>query len=280
MDTTTTFEDGLRAAESFKNKATLAAAILDLRAQMPAVEFAPVPRAATRGDLEILYASACVALADETEIRQAAAEACAIVNSGGGRALPSLEMQVLQAEDLEVALQAESDAAWASVVASAPPEALAGPTFRSSKDHFADLLATVPAVNPPRPTVDKAIVVGVCPHVVDERAAVIAELEAVVNGKHADFTELLPRARQLLGRTDLVRRVERIYVTQLGVEAQRAKASALRARAQRRIFTPGGVAATAAALRRIDAQRTGASGARVGDLYPDLARRELRPAEL
>lgn len=270
MDTTTTktFEDGLRAAGAFPNKAVLAAAIADLRAQMPVVQFAPIPRTALRGDLEILYASACVALADELEARDAAAAACALVNGGGGLAVP------------EAQLEAESAAAWADVVATAPPEALAGPTFRSSKDHFADLLATVPAVSPPRPTKNRAVVVGTCPHVVDERAAAVAELEAVVNGRHADLTELLPRARQLLGRTDLVRKVEALFLVQLDVEEQRAKASALRARAQRRVFVPGGTASTAAALRRIDGERRAATGVKVGDLYPDLARRERRPAEL
>lgn len=264
MDTTKTFEDGLRAAKSCKNKATLVAAVLDLRAQMPVVEFQPTPRAAKREELEILYASACVALADELEIRQAAIEACAIVNGGGGRILPSVEVEILQAEDLEVALQAESDAAWAGVIESAPPEALVGP-----------------AVSPPRPTESQAVVVGTCPHVVDERGEIVTALEAVLNGRHADLTGLLPRARRLLGRTDLVRRVEELFIIQLDVEQQRARASALRARAQRRTFVPGGTASTAAALRRIDGERrAGVDGATVGDLYPDLARRERRPAEL
>lgn len=251
MDTTKTFEDGLRAAKSCKNKATLVAAVLDLRAQMPVVEFQPIPRAAKREELEILYASACVALADELEIRQAAIEACAIVNGGGGLAVP------------EAQLEAESAAAWAGVIASAPPEALAGP-----------------AVALPRPTESQAVVVGTCPHVVDERAIVAAELEAVLNGRHADLSKLLPRARSLLGRTDLVRKVEALFLVQLDTEAQRAKASALRARAQRRTFVPGGTASTAAALRRIDGAHRATSGVKVGDLYPDLACRERRPAEL
>ena len=246
-----TFRTALAAASQFKNKAVVMAAILDLRGQMPAREFPPVPRAALREDLEILYASACVDLADELEIRDAAAAACEIVNGGGG-AIP------------EAQLQAESDAAWVQVVATAPPEAL-----------------VEPAGSLPRPTEDRAVVVGVCPHVVDERAKLVTTLEAVVNGRHADLSKLLPRARQLLGRTDLVMRVEKLYLVQLDFEEQQNRAATLRARAQRRVFVPGGTASTAAALRRIDgAQRAGSTGTKVGDLYPDLASRERRPAEL
>ena len=251
MMTEQTFRTGLAAAKSFKNKTVVAAAIADLRAQMPAREFPPIPRAALREELEFIYARTCVTLADELEVRDAAAAACAIVNGGGG-AVP------------EAQLQAESDAAWAGVIESAPPEAL-----------------VEPAGGLPRPTEDRAVVVGVCPHVVDERAELVAALEAVVNGKHADLGVLLPRARGVLGRTDLVRKVELLFRVQLDVEEQQNRAAALRARAQRKTFVPGSTASTAAALRRIDGtQRAGVSGVKVGDLYPDLARRERRPAEL
>ena len=241
-----TFRTALAAASQFKNKAVVTTAILDLRGQMPLVEFQPIPRAATREDLEILYASACVALAEELEVRDAAAAACEIVNGGGGRAVPNLEVQALQAEDLEAILQAESDAAWAAVVASAPPEALAVPAVTLPG-------AVEICIDGPRPTGARAVVLGMVAHIADERAQVIACLEAA----HLAPTALGPvlvRARQLFGRTDQVRRAEKVFAATLPTPRQ-----------------PSEREQVARDLRSINArQRT--APARLGDVSPVLAR--------